>query len=157
MNLNKSFVLGNLTQTPEKRSLPSGHSVTSFGVATNRFYVDQNQEKKQDTEFHNIVLFGKLADIACQYLQKGALVLIEGRLKTRNWQDTAGIKHYKTEIIGEKMQLGPRTGEKRMDSEHSEQYEAPRKNVVDKDSIPVIEEDSIQSKEEEIDIKDIPF
>lgn len=162
MNLNKSFILGNLTQTPEKKNLPSGQSVTSFGIATNRFYVDQNQEKKQETEFHNIVLFGKLADIACQYLQKGSLVLIEGRLKTRNWQDAAGVKHYKTEIIGEKMQLGPRTGEKRLGSE---QWESSRKkNIIDKDNIPVIEEISENEivennlkEDKEIDIKEIPF
>ncbi|MBU2578661.1 single-stranded DNA-binding protein [Patescibacteria group bacterium] len=163
MNLNKSFVLGNLTQTPEKKALPSGLPVTSFGVATNRFYTDQNQEKKQDTEFHNIVLFGRSAEIACQYLQKGSLVLIEGRLRTRNWQDSAGVKHYKTEIIGEKMQLGPRTGERR---DNTEQWERVKeKNIaVNKDDIPVIEEISENeiaennfNKDEKINIEEIPF
>ncbi|PIZ00727.1 single-stranded DNA-binding protein [bacterium (Candidatus Gribaldobacteria) CG_4_10_14_0_8_um_filter_33_9] len=156
MNLNKTFVLGNLTQTPEKKNLPSGQSVVSFGVATNRFYIDQNQEKKQDTEFHNIVLFGKLADIASLYLQKGSLVLIEGRLKTRNWQDASGIKHYKTEIIGEKMQLGPKTGERQT---NSEQWKPSKeKNItIDKENIPTIEEFSENDKDKEIDIKDIPF
>jgi len=76
MNLNKVFVLGNVTRDPEQKNLPSGLPVASFGLATNRFYT-QNGEKKQETEFHNIVTFGRLAEIASQYLKKGSLVLIE--------------------------------------------------------------------------------
>ena len=82
MNLNKAFVLGNVTRDPEVRSLPSGQQVTSFGIATNRFYTDSTGQKKQDVEFHNIVCFGKLADISSRYLTKGSLILIEGRIKT---------------------------------------------------------------------------
>lgn len=108
MNLNKVFILGNLTRDPEKKVLPSGQTLVSFGIATNRFFVDRNQEKKKEAEFHNIVLFGRLADIASQYLKRGSLILVEGRLKTRSWQDEKGTKHYRTEIMGEKMQLGPR-------------------------------------------------
>jgi len=85
MNLNKAFVLGNLTRDPEKRNLPSGNAVVSFGVATNRFFTNQQGEKQQEAEFHNITAFGKLADIAVQYLRKGSMVLIEGRLRTRSW------------------------------------------------------------------------
>src|SRR3989344_9001703 len=108
MNLNKAFILGNVTRDPEARSLPSGQPVVNFGIATNRFYTDQAGQKKQDTEFHNIVAFGKLADIASRYLTKGSLVLIEGRIKTRNWDSAAGVKQYKTEIIADALQLGPR-------------------------------------------------
>ena len=110
MNLNKVFILGNLTRDPEKRSLPNGQTVVSFGVATNRFFTDKNQQKQQETEFHNVTMFGRLAEIASQYLNKGSLVLIEGRLRTRNWQDSSGTKHYRTEIIAERMQLGPKAG-----------------------------------------------
>src|SRR3989338_8808229 len=95
MNLNKAFVLGNVTRDPEVRALPSGQQVASFGIATNRFYTDQAGQKKQDAEFHNIVCFGKLADIASRYLTKGGLVLIEGRIKNSSWQGTDGIKKYK--------------------------------------------------------------
>jgi len=108
MNLNKAFILGNLTRDPEVRALPSGQQVSSFGVATNRFYTDSSGEKKQDVEFHNIVCFGKLADISSRYLNKGSLVLIEGRIKTRNWINAQGTKQYRTEIIAEALQLGPK-------------------------------------------------
>ncbi|MDI6883474.1 MAG: single-stranded DNA-binding protein, partial [Patescibacteria group bacterium] len=108
MNLNKVFILGRLTQNPEKRSLPSGQAVVSFGVATNRFFTNKEGEKQQEVEFHNVTLFGKLAETASQYLNKGSLVLIEGRLRTRNWQDSSGKKHYRTEIIGERIQFGPK-------------------------------------------------
>src|SRR3989344_9051647 len=108
MNLNKAFVLGNVTRDPEVRSMPSGQQVASFGIATNRFYTDNAGQKKQDAEFHNIVAFGKLADVASRYLNKGALVLIEGRIKTRNWQNSQGVKQYRTEIIADALQLGPK-------------------------------------------------
>src|SRR5436190_23360896 len=106
MNLNKAFVLGNVTRDPEVRSMPSGQPVCSFGIATNRFYTDSAGQKKQEAEFHNIVCFAKLADVASKYLQKGALVLIEGRIKTSSWQGADGIKKFKTEIIAETLQLG---------------------------------------------------
>src|SRR4030042_2227685 len=109
MNLNKAFVLGNVTRDPEVKSLPSGQQVTSFGIATNRFYTDSSGEKKQDVEFHNIVCFGKLADISSRYLNKGSLLLIEGRIKTRNWTNSSGVKQYRTEIIADGMQLGPKS------------------------------------------------
>jgi len=111
MNLNKAFVLGNVTREPEVRSLPSGQQVTSFSIATNRFYTSGTGEKKQEAEFHNIVCFGKLADISSRYLNKGSLVLIEGRIKTRNWVNQAGVKQYRTEIIAESLQLGPRNSD----------------------------------------------
>src|SRR3989344_6981445 len=108
MNLNKAFILGNYTRDPESRALPSCQQVVSFWIATNKFYTDQTGTKKQDVEFHNIVCFGKLADISSRYLTKGSLVMIEGRIKTRNWQNAAGVKQYKTEIIADGLQLGPR-------------------------------------------------
>jgi len=158
MNLNKVFILGNLTRDPEKRSLPSGQSVVSFGVATNRFFTDRNQEKRKEAEFHNVVLFGKLADIASQYLKKGSLVLIEGRLKTRDWQDSAGIKHYRTEIIGERMQLGPKIGG---GVPFLEEDNLEKEKFITEEDIPIIEEgvkgQFKKKEEEEIDIREIPF
>ena len=137
MNLNKVFVLGNVTRDPEQKNLPSGLPVASFGLATNRFYT-QNGEKKQETEFHNIVTFGRLAEIASQYLKKGSLVLIEGRLRTRNWQDSSGNKHYRTEITAERMQLGPRAGGLQSFRPGPEPTE--EKTKVPEEEIPVIEE-----------------
>ena len=162
MNLNKAFVLGNVTRDPEVRALPSGQQVTSFSIATNRFYTDGSGQKKQDTEFHNIVCFGKLADISQRYLTKGSLVLIEGRIKTRNWQSTAGVKQYRTEIIADTLQLGPRgTGGQGQGGGNYSQPE-PSAKSQDKD-IPVIEENYTppsfedSGNAEEIDVKDIPF
>ncbi len=108
MNLNKVFILGNLTRDPELRQTSSGQNVAAFGVATNRIWTNQSGAKQNQTEFHNIVLWGRLAEIAHQYLAKGRLVLIEGRLNTRTWQDQNGQKRNRTEIVAENMQLGPR-------------------------------------------------
>ena len=94
MNLNKAFLIGRLTQDPQVRALPSGQQVCSFGLATSRFFTDKSGQKQQQTEFHNIVLFGRLAEIASQYLTKGALAMIEGRLQTRKWQDSSGNTRY---------------------------------------------------------------
>ena len=154
MNLNKAFVLGNVTRDPEQKKLPSGQTVASFGIATNRFY-KQNEEKKQEVEFHNIVLFGRLAEIASQYLKKGSLVLVEGRIKTRNWTDASENKHYKTEIIGETLQLGPRAG-----GGEFENSSAPKKteSKSEENEIPIIEEEPVGDKDsKEIDVSDIPF
>ena len=110
MNLNKVVLIGNLTRDPELRTTPSGQPVASFGIATNRVYTDKGGQKQKQTEFHNIVAWGRLAEIANQYLTKGKSVLIEGRLNTRNWDAQDGTKRYRTEIIAETLQLGPRFG-----------------------------------------------
>lgn len=142
MNFNKAILIGRLTRDPETKSLPSGQSVVNFGLATGRFFTDKTGQKQQQTEFHNIVLFGKMADIASQYLTKGSLVLIEGRIQTRSWQDPSGIKKYRTEIVGESLQLGPKSAGKNTSFEGG---------VKEQEDIPVIEE------EEEIDVKKIPL
>ncbi len=168
MNLNKAFVLGNVTRDPEVRNLPSGQQVASFSIATNRFYT-VNNEKKQDTEFHNIVCFGKLADISSRYLKKGALVLIEGRIQTRSWADKqSGEKKYRTEILAESMQLGPRGagaptgGGESSRTGYGEPASAQGSGAAT-DEIPVIEENYTPpanislDNNNEIDVKDIPF
>jgi single-strand DNA-binding protein len=181
MNLNKAFILGNVTREPEVRSLPSGQQVTSFGIATNRFYTSGAGEKKQETEFHNVVCFGKLADISARYLNKGSLVLIEGRIKTRNWVNTAGAKQYRTEIIADSLQLGPKGsggtgsggGYSGSNSNYGKASHMPEPEMPKQDEIPVIEENytppandnSVEPKSvsfedaaaDEIDVKDIPF
>lgn len=159
MNLNKVFVLGNLTRDPETRSLPSGQPVVSFSIATNRFFTSSQGEKKTDVEFHNIVAFGKLADTISRYLKKGSMALIEGRLKTRNWQDSAGVKHYKTEIIAEGLQLGPKQSGTSSNYENQDQSNKPTTNSeIKPEEIPVIEENyTAPASADEIDIKDIPF
>jgi len=143
MNFNKAILIGRLTRDPETKTLPSGQSVTNFGMATDRFFNDKSGQRQQQTDFHNIVLFGKLADIATQYLNKGSLVLIEGRLQTRTWQDASGNKKSRTEIVGERLQMGPKSN--KTISNQKPATENPSENI------PVIEEN------EDIDVKNIPF
>ena len=143
MNLNKVYLIGRLTRDPELKALPSGQSVASFGMATDSFFKNKSGQKQQQTEFHNIVLFGRLADIASQYLYKGSLVMIEGRLRTRSWQDSAGNKRTKTEILGERLQLGPKSASRVIPPSEKPQ-ESPQEDI------PIVEEN-------EIDVKDIPF
>jgi len=109
MNLNRAIIVGRVTQDPQLRTTPSGQQVCTFSVATNRIWNDSDtRERQEKTEFHNVVTWRRLAEISNQYLTKGSLVMIEGRLETRNWNDQTGNRHYKTEIIAESMQLGPR-------------------------------------------------
>ena len=108
MYLNKAFIFGNLTRDPELRSLPSGMNVCSFGVATNRVYRDREGKKQEQTDFHNIVVFGRQADTVAQYLKKGRSVFVEGRIQTRSWDDKqSGEKKYRTEIVADRVQFGP--------------------------------------------------
>src|SRR5271163_1042468 len=108
MYLNKAMVFGNLTRDPEVRALPSGGQVCSFGVATNRVYKKADGSKAEQAEFHNIVVFGRQAETCALYLKKGSSAYVEGRLQTRSWEGEKG-KQYKTEIIAERVQFGPRS------------------------------------------------
>ena len=146
MNLNKVFLLGNLTADPEFRNTPSGQPVCNFRIATNRIWIDKNTgQRQQKTEYHTIVAWRKLATIASQYLKKGRLVFVEGHLATRNWEDSSGTKRYRTEIIAETLQLGPKTsGQKELESQ-------PDKNLPPEEEIPTIEEGN------DIDIEEIPL
>lgn len=108
MYLNKAIIIGNLTRDPEQRALPSGVTVTSFSVATSRVWKDKNGARQEDTQYHNVVAFGPQASVAGQYLRKGSSVMVEGRMQTRSWDTPDGSKKYRTEIVVEKLQLGPR-------------------------------------------------
>ena len=99
--LNKAQVIGNLTRDPEMRQLPSGQSVANFAVATNRSFTDKEGNKRDDVEFHNIVVWGKLAEICNQYLNKGKKVYIDGRLQTRTWDGQDGVSRSRTEIMAD--------------------------------------------------------
>jgi single-strand DNA-binding protein len=107
MYINKVFLFGNLTRDPELRALPSGMNVASFSVATNRVYKDRDGKKQEQTDFHNVVVFGRQADTINQYLKKGSSVFVEGRMQTRSWEKD-GKKNYRTEVIADRVQFGPR-------------------------------------------------
>lgn len=177
MNLNRAIIIGRVTQNPELRTTPSGQSVCNFSVATNRTWTNnETREKQEKAEFHNVVTWTRLAEIANQYLMKGSLVMIEGRIETRSWEDPSGNKRYRTEIIAENMQLGPRpvsssqplnnSGNQRFTPSSQGQNS---KNNTEIDEIPTIESDApISSSDEEnepdqdnedgeINVKNIPF
>ena len=145
MNLNKVILIGRVATDPETRSTPSGQTVCSFRMVTNRVFSSANGQKQERAEFHSIVLWRRLAEIASQYLTKGALVMIEGRIETRSWQDASGTKKYRTEIIGQSLQLGPKSAS---GAQKQEKEETPAQ-----EEIPIIEE----KDEGEIDVKNIPF
>jgi len=167
MNLNKVFLIGRLTQDPELRSTPSGQQVCTVRLATSRVWNDQaTKQKREATEFHTVIAWGRLAEICGQYLKKGGLALFEGRLQTRNWDDkTTGQKRYITEIVAEGMQLGPRqyaapNGPSVSDVRPSRPAASP--SGSSEPDIPIIQEDELTVSGIDEDAKkikdaDLPF
>ena len=144
MDLNRATILGRVTRDPEVRSTTSGQSVCTLSVATNRSWTDSAGVKQEKSEFHNCVLWGKLADIAGQYVTKGRRIYMEGRTETRDWTDQAGVKKYRTEIVVENMIMldGPRgTDSGSQGGNYSPAPSNPNPPAV----------------EEEIKVEDIPF
>lgn len=151
VNLNKVFVIGNLTKDPELKVTPSGAKVCSFGVATNRVWYDKNtNEKNQEVEFHNLVAWGKTAELVTQYMRKGSQILIEGRLQTRSWEGKTGQKNYRTEIVVENMQFGARPAGQA--APHRE--EAPSDDFEASLEVPPA---SAENTDSDINVDDIPF
>lgn len=152
MNLNKAFIFGNLTKDPELRSLPSGTKVVSFSVATNRTWKDKNGAKQEDTNFHNVVAFGKQADTIAQYMKKGKSMLVEGRIQNRSWDDKDGTKKYRSEIVLENFQFGPNT------SGGAGSFAGASKPAETSTTATKAKEmDTIEYPTEEINPEDIPF
>ncbi len=142
-SLNKAMIIGNLTRDPELRQTTNGQAVCSFGVATNRNWKDASGEKQEQTEFHNVVAWGRLAEIIAQYLKKGNKIFIEGRLQTRDWEGQDGVKRYRTEIVADNMvMLGGARGESTSFAQSSDSQP------------PII---NIPSASDEIKLEDIPF
>lgn len=151
MDLNKVMIIGNVTQDPEMKTIPSGVNVTKFSVATNLVWTDQNGQKQEKVEFHNIVAWRKLGEICGQYLTKGKKVYIEGRLQTRSWDDPNGVKKYRTEIIADNMiMLGSKSGS----SGNSQNNDFQNLEPAGPEAVSSnMDDDSV----EEVKIEDIPF
>ncbi|MFA6511699.1 MAG: single-stranded DNA-binding protein [Patescibacteria group bacterium] len=151
MDLNKAMIIGNVTRDPESRNTPSGQTVCSFSIATNRKWRDkQTNELQSQPEFHNIVAWARLAETCSQYLKKGSRVYLEGRLQTRSWEDQTGVKKYRTEIVADNMIMLDRKGD------------APATGGIAKNPAPDSDSgDGAQpeppKEEEEIQVEDIPF
>jgi len=155
MYINKIFLFGNLTRDPELRSLPSGGQVCSFGLATNRVYKKADGSKQEATEFHNVVVFGRQAETSAQYLKKGSSAFIEGRIQTRSWDGGEKGKQYRTEVIAERVQFGPRsTGSRQGGEVPSIQSEAETSSPP---AGGATKGDAIEYPEEDINPDDIPF
>ncbi len=153
MYLNKTFLYGNLTKDPEMRSMPNGNKVTNFSLATNRVYKDQAGNRQEQTEFHNIVVFGRQAETSAQYLKKGQGVMIEGRIQTRSWDDpNGGGKKYRTEIIADSVQFGPKTGGSEGYSSNSSSQATQASPAASASEL-----DTIDYGDANINVEDIPF
>ncbi len=162
MYLNKAFIIGNLTRDPEIKAMPSGTKVCTFGLATNRNFKDKDGNRQESVEFHNIVVFGRTAELVAQYLKKGSQACIEGRLQTRSWDDKqTGTKKYRTEIVAETVQFGNRPGAGGASSGSAgstgdKGSETP--DSVSGDADPAGEKgEKIEYPQEEINPDDIPF
>lgn len=158
MNVNKVILVGRLTRDPEVRNTPSGQSVATIGMATNNYWTDKSGQKQERTEFHSVVLWGKLAEIAGQYLTKGQECYVEGRLQTRTYTGKDGVERKAVEIVGETMQLGSRAGQGGGMSGASRPMAAAgtaatAKAPAKEEEIPTINLDD----DKEIKIEDVPF
>lgn len=168
-DFNQAIVLGNLTKDPEMRYTPNGQAVVNFSVATNRRWIDKNTQQPQEAvEFHNIVAWGKLAEICNQILYKGRKALVVGRLQTRNWEGQDGVKRYVTEIVADHISA---TGTpKAMGETNVEQSQTPpiKQSESEEKSKPEIQDNTKGEKpanrgsansgtDEEIDLDEIPF
>lgn len=156
MNLNKVMIIGNLTRDPEIKTTPTGAQVGSFSVATSQVWTDQNGQKQERTEFHNIVVWRKLAEIVGQYLHKGSKVYVEGRLQTRDWTGQDGVKRYRTEIIADNLIMLDRAGGQNSGGQSfaksTDNYSQPSMSANE----PVIDfGESVE--EDEIKVENIPF
>ena len=156
MYINKVILYGNLTKDPELKSLPSGMHVNSFSIATNRSTKDASGAKKDIAEFHNVVAFGKQAEVIHQYVKKGSALYIEGRMQTRSWDGQDGKKNYRTEVILENFQFGPKLGGASSGSfsPQGSNQSAPQNDGADQ-SVPDAGE--VQYPDEDINPEDIPF
>ncbi len=158
MDLNKVMIIGRLTRDPELRTTPNGASVCQLGIATNYVYTNQQSgQKVEQVEYHNVVLWRKLAEIANQYLKKGRRVYIEGRLQTRSWDAQDGSKRSKTEIVCDNMIMldggqGGAAGSASPMSAAAEPLDASAQKFPDEE-LPTIQ----QNDSNNINVEDIPF
>jgi len=151
MYLNKAMVFGNLTRDPELRALPNGTQVCAMGLATNRVWNDKDGQRQEQTEYHNVTIFGRQAENCAKYLTKGNGAYVEGRLQTRSWEKD-GVKQYRTEIIADTVQFGPKGGGSGA-SAVPVAAGAPAGPAKSEDKAPAMPD----YPEEEINPEDIPF
>ncbi|MCA9365110.1 MAG: single-stranded DNA-binding protein [Candidatus Moranbacteria bacterium] len=163
MNVNKVILVGRLTRDPEMRTTSSGQNVTSVSIATNRTWNDKNGQKQEQTEFHNIVVWGRLAEIAGQYLTKGQEAFFEGRLQTRAYTGKDNVERRTTEVVAESMQLGNRpqgsAGPRPQNTAPTAAAATPvtkpkKQEEITDEEIPTI---NLDDEKDEVNLNDVPF
>jgi single-strand DNA-binding protein len=157
MNLNKVQLIGRLTRDPEIRTTPSGQTVATVGLATNRTWNDKSGQKQEKTEFHNIVVWGRLAEIVGQYMTKGQEAYFEGRLETRSYTGKDGVERRTTEIVAENMQMGSRpqgAGSGNFNRPAATVQPQAKKPGAVAEEIPTI---NLDEEQDEVKIEDVPF
>ncbi len=154
-SLNRAQIIGNLTRDPELRQTPNGAAVCSFSIATNSRWKDSNGEWQDRPEFHNVVCWGKLAEIAAQYAKKGTKVYVDGRIQTRDWTGDDGVKRYRTEIVAENfILLDSRGGAAPMADRSAGGIKTDREDTIDEFED---KKKEAPAKEEEVTVDDLPF
>ncbi len=148
-SLNRAQIIGNVTRDPEVKTISSGQTVASFAVATNSSWTDKMGQKQEKAEFHNVVAWGKLAEICQAYVKKGRKLYVEGRMQTRDWDGEDGVKRYRSEIVAENLILLDRSG-------------APEGGVtydreVNNESFKPAKQDAPSEVEAEVTLDDLPF
>lgn len=159
MNLNKVQLIGRLTRDPELRTTPSGQTVATISLATNRNWVDKSGQKQEKSEFHNIVIWGRLAEIAGQYLLKGQEAYFEGRLETRSYTGKDGVERRTTEIVAENMQMGSKSQSSGLRQNNNTNFQSQKNDSSSQQSqvaeeIPTI---NLDEGEDEVRLEDVPF
>jgi single-strand DNA-binding protein len=155
MNVNKVILVGRLTRDPEVRTTPSGQTVTSIGIATGRTWKDKNGQKQEKTEFHNVVFWGRPAEVAGQYLIKGQEIFLEGRLESRKYTGKDGVERKVTDVVAESFQFGSKpAGASRGNYSAPKNQSASKNEAPQEENIPTI---NLDDEQEEIKIEDVPF
>jgi len=153
MYFNRAIIIGNLTRDPELKSLPSGVQIATIGVATNRVWKDKSGVKQESTDYHNVVVFGRQAETTAQYLRKGSSVLVEGRMQTRSWDAADGTKKYRTEVVADRIQFGPRR-DGAVSAPREDSPASAKASSGEQESPPI---ETIDYPEDNVNVDDIPF
>ncbi len=151
-SLNRATLIGNMTRDPELKQTPNGQNVCTFSIATNRAWKGADGQKQESAEFHNVVAWGKLAEICGQYLSKGRKVYVEGRLQTRDWEGQDGVRRYRTEVIIDNMIILDKPS-----SGGSEQFKAQATSGFTPPQPAVKQDEPAVNPDDEIKVEDIPF
>jgi len=146
-SLNRSQLLGNVTRDPEVRQTSGGQTVASFSIATNRVWTDKSGQRQEKADFHNVVVWGRLAEICQQYVKKGRKIYVEGRMQTRDWEGEDGVKRYRSEIVVENLILLDRTGAPSGENANFQREANPA----------AVKPAAAPAKEEEMSLDDLPF